>query len=118
MSGDLKPSNILLDASANVKIGDFGLSNCIKDNGQKMNSDVGTPLYMCPELISMREYEGAEADVWSIGVILFQMVCGFLPFDDTIKPRVQRKICRGFFLLPDYISDRKWSLHRFTATAF
>lgn len=77
---DIKCENLLLDADLNIKIIDFGLSNCFTP-GSLMKTFCGSPTYCAPELIQRREYQGPEIDVWSLGVVLFVLVCGYLPFD-------------------------------------
>lgn len=101
---DLKLENVLLDESGCIKIADFGLSNSIKF-GQKMGTDCGTPSYTSPEQISSRRQVGAATDVWSLGVMVFTMMCGFLPFVGTSTRQIFRKIVAGQYLIPDFISD-------------
>jgi len=76
---DLKPENILLDSKLNVKINDFGLSSFISP-GVRMSTFCGSPIYAPPEIVLRRSYDGPLVDVWSIGVILFTMVTGHLPW--------------------------------------
>ncbi|GLD99787.1 hypothetical protein PINS_up008515 [Pythium insidiosum] len=83
---DLKPENLLLQASAAtptgllVKIVDFGLSNT-HDGGRLLRTACGSPCYAAPEMIQGKLYSGPLADLWSLGVVLFAMVCGYLPFE-------------------------------------
>jgi 5'-AMP-activated protein kinase catalytic alpha subunit len=78
---DIKPENLLLDDFKNLKIVDFGLSNTFKQ-GEKLVTACGSPCYAAPELIKGKEYVGLKADLWSSGVVLYSMVCGYLPFED------------------------------------
>ncbi|XP_062509421.1 5'-AMP-activated protein kinase catalytic subunit alpha-2-like isoform X1 [Corticium candelabrum] len=100
---DLKPENLLLDAEANVKIADFGLSNMMTD-GEFLRTSCGSPNYAAPEVISGKLYAGPEVDVWSCGVILYALVCGSLPFDDENVQMLFRKIKGGIFSLPIHLS--------------
>jgi 5'-AMP-activated protein kinase catalytic alpha subunit len=79
---DLKPENILLDHHNNIKLIDFGLSNMYK-HGDTLKTACGSPCYAAPEMIKGERYLGLNADIWSSGVVLFAMVCGFLPFEDS-----------------------------------
>jgi 5'-AMP-activated protein kinase catalytic alpha subunit len=76
---DLKPENLLIDWKQGLKIVDFGLSNTYKQ-GEMLKTACGSPCYAAPEMISSKKYNGLEVDIWSCGVILFAMVCGYLPF--------------------------------------
>jgi 5'-AMP-activated protein kinase catalytic alpha subunit len=78
---DLKPENLLLDHNNNIKLVDFGLSNLYKE-GEKLKTACGSPCYAAPEMIRGERYNGLGADIWSSGVILYAMVCGYLPFED------------------------------------
>ena len=79
---DLKPENLLLDENhLNLKLIDFGLSNSMKDS-LSLKTACGSPNYAAPEIITGRSYGGVESDIWSMGVILYAMVSGSLPFDD------------------------------------
>jgi len=75
---DLKPENLLLDADGNIKISDFGLSNMIEP-GKLLDSFCGSPLYAAPEILLAERYVGPPVDVWSMGVILYALLCGHLP---------------------------------------
>ena len=78
---DLKPENLLLDQQNNIKIVDFGLSNTYKMN-ELLKTACGSPCYASPEMIAGLQYDPIKSDIWSTGVILFALLCGYLPFDD------------------------------------
>jgi len=71
---------LLLEDSNKIKIVDFGLSNTYKDD-ETLKTACGSPCYAAPEMISGRHYDGMKADIWSIGIILYAMLCGYLPFE-------------------------------------
>ena len=81
MHRDLKPENLLLDHNHNIKIVDFGLSNIYNSN-EPLKTACGSPCYAPPEMIAGLQYDGLKADIWSSGVILYALLCGYLPFDD------------------------------------
>nr|XP_056704294.1 maternal embryonic leucine zipper kinase [Euleptes europaea] len=102
---DLKPENLLIDAEHNLKLIDFGL--CAKPKGgldYHLNTCCGSPAYAAPELIQGKAYIGSEADIWSMGVLLYALLCGFLPFDDDNVMALYKKIVRGKYEVPKWLS--------------
>ena len=93
---DLKPENLLLDQNKNIKIVDFGLSNQYKP-GEKLKTACGSPCYAAPEMIAGKRYECIKVDIWSCGIILYAMLCGFLPFEDPNTNKLYKKIMAGDF---------------------
>ncbi|XP_057500155.1 CBL-interacting serine/threonine-protein kinase 21-like isoform X2 [Actinidia eriantha] len=87
---DLKPQNLLLDSKGNLKVSDFGLS-ALRKPGYLLSTACGSPSYVAPELLTNKGYEGAAADVWSCGVLLFELLAGYLPFDDRNLMNLYRK---------------------------
>ncbi|KAL0084911.1 kinase-like domain-containing protein [Phycomyces blakesleeanus] len=80
---DLKLENLLLDRNRNVIVTDFGFANQFEDNDDLMSTSCGSPCYAAPELVVTDGlYTGSAVDIWSCGVILYAMLCGYLPFDD------------------------------------
>ncbi|EAN32172.2 Protein kinase domain protein [Theileria parva strain Muguga] len=109
---DLKPENILIDRYMNIKLGDFGLSNFMRD-GECLKTPCGSPNYASPEVICGKSYAGPEIDIWSCGIILYVLLCGSLPFDDDEIPALFGKIKLGKFYVPGHLtSDSRWLLQR------
>ena len=102
---DLKPENLLLDKQKNLKIVDFGLSNTFKP-GETLKTACGSPCYAAPEMIAGKRYKGIEVDIWSSGVTLYAMLCGFLPFEDPDTALLYKKILKGDFEIPDFLTNR------------
>jgi 5'-AMP-activated protein kinase catalytic alpha subunit len=100
---DLKPENLLLDENHNIKIVDFGLSNTYK-KGELLKTACGSPCYAAPEMIAGKKYQGLNADIWSCGIILYAMTCGYLPFEDPNTSKLYKKILNCDYLLPGFIS--------------
>jgi 5'-AMP-activated protein kinase, catalytic alpha subunit len=96
---DLKPENLLLDHNNCIKIVDFGLSNLYKQ-GERLKTACGSPCYAAPEMIKGERYLGLGADIWSSGVILYAMVCGYLPFEDQNTKKLYQKILKADYKLP------------------
>ncbi len=101
---DLKPENLLLDDNNNIKIVDFGLSNTYKV-GETLKTACGSPCYAAPEMIAGKKYHGLPADIWSLGVILYAMSCGYLPFEDPNTNKLYKKILSCDYLIPGFISQ-------------
>ena len=100
---DLKPENLLLDHNKKIKIVDFGLSNTYKPE-ELLQTACGSPCYAAPEMIAGKKYEGLKVDIWSSGVILFAMVCGYLPFEDPNTGDLYKKILACDYKPPKFIS--------------
>ncbi|CAD7938578.1 unnamed protein product [Amoebophrya sp. A120] len=101
---DLKPENLLLDSHKNIKIVDFGLSNTYKP-GQLLKTACGSPCYAAPEMIAGKKYAPMMCDIWSCGVILFALVCGYLPFEDQNTAALYKKILGADYQTPKFISQ-------------
>nr|URM60730.1 YABBY family protein [Gymnema sylvestre] len=101
---DLKPENLLLDSQGNLKVSDFGLSAIPQQGVELLHTTCGTPNYVAPEVLSGRGYDGAAADVWSCGVILYVLMAGYLPFDETDLPTLYQKINLAEFSCPYWFS--------------
>ncbi|KAG2931884.1 hypothetical protein PC129_g10978 [Phytophthora cactorum] len=123
---DLKPENLLLQSNRHnarqqqqqstnstllVKIVDFGLSNT-HDGGRLLRTACGSPCYAAPEMIQGRLYRGPIADMWSLGVVLFAMVCGFLPFEDSNTNMLYKKILSANYKMPTFLSANVQDLIR------
>jgi len=109
---DLKPENLLLDTDGNLKISDFGFStlnigDADGDGGARaelLHTTCGTPNYVAPEVLGKDGYDGKIADVWSIGVILFVLLAGYLPFDENTMVALFQKIKNAEFEYPAWFS--------------
>lgn len=113
---DLKPENLLLDADGMIKIVDFGLGNVAKA-GKLLKTACGSPCYASPEMVGGKKYVGPGCDMWSLGVVLFALLCGYLPFEDANTSRLYEKIMGGEYELPDFLSaDAKDLITRLLTT--
>ncbi|XP_059814265.1 serine/threonine-protein kinase SIK3-like isoform X1 [Hypanus sabinus] len=100
---DLKAENLLLDANLNIKIADFGFSN-IFTPGCLLKTWCGSPPYAAPELFEGKEYDGPKVDIWSLGVVLYVLVCGALPFDGNTLQNLRARVLSGKFRIPFFMS--------------
>lgn len=76
----MKPENVLMDENNTVKIADFGLAAITAPFNEGLTLMCGTPEFTAPEIVQGREYDGVSVDIWSLGVMLFELLAGFLPF--------------------------------------
>ncbi|KAK2992819.1 hypothetical protein RJ640_002039 [Escallonia rubra] len=104
---DLKPENLLLDENGDLKISDFGLSSLPEQlrNDGLLHTQCGTPAYVAPEVLRKKGYDGAKADIWSCGVILYVLLAGFLPFQDENLMSMYRKVCKAKYEFPPWFSS-------------
>ncbi|KAJ3074365.1 Map microtubule affinity-regulating kinase [Podochytrium sp. JEL0797] len=106
---DLKPENLLLDNNKNIKIIDFGFVN-LYDPENVLKTFCGSPFYASPEMILGKKYVGPEVDIWSMGVILFALLAGKLPFRDSNVKDLYKKITSSAFDLPPCIGKESGDL--------
>lgn len=100
---DIKASNIFINRKGNIKLGDFGLAAKVIP-GQKLAGFCGTLPYCAPELLQAEKYEGLPVDIWSLGVLLFLMVSGSLPFQGESFVEVKEQIISANFSIPPHVS--------------
>jgi len=100
---DLKLENILLDKHENVKLCDFGFTREYEGKSNYLQTFCGTICYSAPEMLKGEKYAGEKVDVWSLGVILYALLCGELPFDDDNDSVTRKKILSEEPNYPDYI---------------
>jgi 5'-AMP-activated protein kinase catalytic alpha subunit len=105
---DLKPENLLLDSNGDLKISDFGMATLYIGDAnapgdqrtELLHTTCGTPNYVAPEVLTSQGYDGHKADVWSMGVILFVFLSGYLPFEETTTAALFKKIRSAEFNYP------------------
>ena len=99
---DIKPENLLFTKNKILKIIDFGLSS---EYENYLTTPCGSPCYASPEMIKGKKYNGLSIDLWACGIILFAMLCGYLPFDDKNNDGLFKKILEGKIDYPDPVED-------------
>jgi 5'-AMP-activated protein kinase catalytic alpha subunit len=103
---DLKPENVLLAADGTVKLSDFGLGYLPSESlhTDLLQTTCGTPNYVAPEVLIRRGYQGEPADIWSLGVCLYVIMAGYLPFDEASLPALFKVIARAQYTIPPWFS--------------
>ena len=108
---DLKPENLLLTKDHLLKIIDFGLSNYFTENQTELlRTPCGSPCYASPEMVAGKKYNGIKIDIWSTGIILYAMLCGYLPFEDKKNEKLFDKILECKIEYPDFLSEESKDL--------
>ena len=100
---DLKPENLLLGRGNILKIVDFGLSNYYEEE-KLLSTPCGSPCYASPEMVCGNKYDGLMIDIWSCGIIIFAMTCGYLPFEDVNNEILFKKIMKCKIDYPEFLS--------------
>ena len=100
---DLKPENLLLTENNKIKIIDFNLSNYFYKNNL-LSTPCGSPCYAAPEMVRGKKYNGFKTDIWAIGIILYAMSCGYLPFEDSDNEILFQKILECDLEFPNFLS--------------
>jgi NIMA (never in mitosis gene a)-related kinase 1/4/5 len=101
---DLKSQNIFLTENGIIKLGDFGIAKCLECTWEKAMTVVGTPYYLSPEIVNNKPYS-FKSDIWSLGVLLYEMTALRMPFDATSLPMLSLKIIKGNYIpLPQSFS--------------
>lgn len=102
----------MLDEENNLKIIDFGLGN-LYSQSEQLRTACGSPCYAAPEIINGDNYQPKLVDIWSSGITLYAMLCGFLPFDEDSKSALYKKILNCKFEVPEHVSaSAKDLLHK------
>jgi serine/threonine protein kinase len=101
---DLKLENVLVNARGQIKIVDFGFSRCAQSPGELFATSCGSPAYAAPEVIEQRRYEGSRADMWSLGVMLYGMVTGTLPWRGNNQQMIYEQISHADYEIPATVS--------------
>eukprot|EP00826_Nyctotherus_ovalis_P048769 TRINITY_DN577_c0_g1_i22.p1 TRINITY_DN577_c0_g1~~TRINITY_DN577_c0_g1_i22.p1 ORF type:complete len:379 (+),score=78.89 TRINITY_DN577_c0_g1_i22:105-1241(+) len=101
---DIKMENILLDDRLDAKLIDFGFSTWAMPS-QRLKIFCGTPSYMAPEIVNKKDYYGPPADMWSLGILLYAMLCGHFPFRASTEFELYRHISKGLFNIPAHVSE-------------
>ena len=99
---DLKPENLLLDDAMSLKLADFGMAQLMKNNSI-LKTSCGSPHYASPEIIEGQTYDAKVTDVWSIGVILYALITGSLPFDHDNIPTLLSMVTKGHYTTPAHV---------------
>ena len=108
---DLKPENLLLTNDHILKIIDFGLSNYFKENQEELLvTPCGSPCYASPEMVAGKKYNGFKIDIWATGIILYAMLCGYLPFEDKNNDALFKKILECKIRYPRYVGEKSKDL--------
>ena len=102
---DIKLENIIIEDNKNIKILDFGLSNFYQKNNI-LYSSCGSLCYASPEMVEGKKYSGSCVDIWSSGIVLFAMLCGYLPFTDSNEQKLFKKIVEGKLYFPYFLSEQ------------
>lgn len=100
---DIKLENILFANDRDIKLIDFGFSTVCQP-GKRLKVFCGTPSYMAPEIVRRVEYDGRPVDMWSMGILLYALLCGCFPFRAKAYPDLYRRIARGTFSMPEELS--------------
>jgi serine/threonine protein kinase len=100
---DLKPENILFTEFPMIKLSDFGLCGYLMPEA-KLQTFCGSPCYFAPEILMGAEYDGARADIWSLGIVLFVMVTGMMPWNPENESRMQQQIRKADYYMPATVS--------------
>jgi MAP/microtubule affinity-regulating kinase len=100
----LKPENLLLDENNRIKIIDFGFGNTFHRD-RLLDTYCGSPFYAAPEMIQGIRYIGPEVDIWSLGVIMYALLAGRLPFDAATMSELYEKIAKGKYVCPNHFSQ-------------
>ncbi|OQO09011.1 hypothetical protein B0A48_05902 [Cryoendolithus antarcticus] len=102
---DLKLENILLDKNGNVKLVDFGFTREYQGSTSYLQTWCGTVCYSAPEMLRGEKYAGEKVDVWSLGIILYALICGELPFDEEDESETKRRILAEEPVYPEYMPE-------------
>ncbi|KAG8901184.1 hypothetical protein FRB99_005493 [Tulasnella sp. 403] len=108
---DLKLENVLLDEHCHVKLSDFGFTREF-EQGRFLETFCGTTGYAAPEMLLCKKYTGSEIDMWSLGIILYCLLVGTLPFDDDNEELMRQKIVHAEYDDPTWLSDEARNLIR------
>ena len=101
---DLKVENLLLDGENNIKLADFGFSNFYESETSLLNTWCGSPPYAAPELFEGKKYVGPKVDMWSLGVVLYVLVSGTLPFDGPTLMELRERVVKCQYRVPFFLS--------------